>query len=243
MKRKLLGLLAAVAFSSAVQADIISQWNFNSPSPDNNTATGTTLASAGSGTASTVVIPASTTFFAGSSTDPALTDNSGWSVAGFPAQGTGNRTAGVRFNADTMLYNNITISWDQRASNTGSKYARFQYTTDGGANWIDGALNTISSAGFLSYSANLSSIPGVNSNPNFGFRVVSEFAPSTSAYEAANSPTSSYNSSTGNWRFDMVTINGSLTSVPEPAVLLTNGILGFAVASGIVIIRRRKTVA
>jgi len=143
--------------------------------------------------------------------------------------------------AELMFPSRHGSSWDQRNSNTGSKYGRFQYTTDG-STWIDGQQITIvAGTVFESQSVNLSSIPAVNNNPNFKFRIVAEFAPSSGNY-LQTAGVGAYGPS-GTWRFDMMTISGSLTSVPEPAVLLTNGILGFAVASGIVIIRRRKTVA
>jgi hypothetical protein len=65
----------------------------------------------------------------------------------------------------------------------------------------------------------LSSITAANNNANFGIRIVATFAPSTTAYAPSNS-TSTY-AIAGTWRFDMVTINGTLPpEVPEPASLV-----------------------
>jgi hypothetical protein len=71
-------------------------------------------------------------FFAGSPLDGNI---SGYQTTNYPAQGTGNLTAGIVFNTPTTGYMNITVQFDVRWSNTASKYLRFQYTTDG-TNWI-----------------------------------------------------------------------------------------------------------
>lgn len=54
-----------------VRATVIVQWNFNSPMPDNSTATGTLLPSIGSGLASIVGIP--TDSFTGGDTAAGMT--------------------------------------------------------------------------------------------------------------------------------------------------------------------------
>ncbi|MFX7980977.1 hypothetical protein ABTK42_19300, partial [Acinetobacter baumannii] len=86
-----LALGAAAALPS--QALVVTQWNFNSPTPDNNTATGTTVPSIGTGTASLVGGVTSPGFNSGvGSSDPAAADNSGWQTSNYPASGSGNGT-------------------------------------------------------------------------------------------------------------------------------------------------------
>ncbi|MFV9503855.1 MAG: ExeM/NucH family extracellular endonuclease [Oscillochloridaceae bacterium umkhey_bin13] len=206
----LIGFVPTPAFATT---DTLTQWNFNSPTPDNNPATGTTNPSTGSGTAS--LLGGTTATFAsgaanGGSTDPAgTTDNSGWNVTTFAAQGTGDRSRGVQFAVDTTGRQDLVIRWDQRYSNTAPRHAQLQYSTDG-TNFIDFGSPFEGTAGdtwFNNRSVNLSSIPGVNNNPNFAFRIVAAFAPGTNAYTAAN--TGSNYATTGTWRFDMVTITSA----------------------------------
>ena len=72
------------------------------------------------------------TFSTGSTNDPASSfDDSGWNTAGYTPQGTNNKTAGVRFNVNTLAYSDIVVRWDLRVSSTASKYYRLQYSTDG----------------------------------------------------------------------------------------------------------------
>src|ERR1051325_2567310 len=131
-------LLAACLFPApflSAHADIIAQWNFNSAPPDSDIGTGSITPSIGSGTASMIggVTPPSTgEFSTGSTNDPASsTDDSGWQTSHYPAQETGDRTAGVQFNVSTVGYSNIVVRWDQRVTSTASKYFSFQYTTNG----------------------------------------------------------------------------------------------------------------
>ncbi len=207
-------------------AQTITQWNFNSSPPDASASTGTTAPSTGSGTAS--LIGGTTATFAsgdanGGSTDPTTgspTDDSGWNISGFAAQGTNNETSGVQFLVSTVGKQNIVVKWDQRHSNTSSRYVRFQYTTNG-TTWINYDPLFEGTAGdtwFNSRTVDLSAISAVNNNANFGFRIVAAFAPTTSAYSAANA-SSSYGT-TSTWRFDMVTVSGS-TVASTPTVNLS----------------------
>ncbi|MGQ9866935.1 MAG: ExeM/NucH family extracellular endonuclease, partial [Pseudanabaenaceae cyanobacterium] len=151
----------------------------------------------------------------GGSTDPAATDNSGWNITTFPAQSTNPKTAGVQFSVPTTGFQNISVSFDQRHSNTAANTVVFQYSTDG-SNFIDFATFTATSGDtwFNSRTANLTAIPAVNNNSNFAFRIVSDFAPSTTSYAPSNS-TSTYGTG-GTWRFDMVTVSGNPSSTITP---------------------------
>ncbi|MCA1925195.1 MAG: FxDxF family PEP-CTERM protein [Thiobacillus sp.] len=239
MKHLALAVSLAAAFAAGnAQAIVVTQWNFNSPTPDGNTGTGTLLPAIGTGTAS--LVGGVTATFAsgdasGGSSDPATGDDSGWNTSTYAAQGTGDKTRGVQFNVSTVGFNNVVINYDLRHSNTSSRYEQFQYSTDG-VNFVDFAQfdGNAGDTWFNGRSVDLSGVASVNNNANFAFRVVSTFAPSTSGYVASN-PSSSYSTS-GTWRFDMVTLNAA--PVPEAetyAMMLAGlGLVGFMAA------RRRK---
>ena len=182
MSKKLpaIALILALTLAGCLgsQAETLVQWDFNSY--DNNLNSGTLAPAIGAGTAVKVGSVAESFTAANGSSDPAsdTVDDSNWRITTFPAQGTGNKTAGARFNVSTVGYVNISMVWDQQNSATANKYWRVQYTTDG-TSWVDKdvIINTVS-AGWNNqvFSANFSAIPGANNNPNFGVRIFSELA-------------------------------------------------------------------
>jgi len=203
----------ALGFYLHAQA-IITQWNFNSNPADANNSTGSSIASIGVGTIN--AIGGSVSSFASGtsgngSSDPVTIDNTGFGITTFPTQNTNNKTAGIQFSASTVGYNSISVTFDLRHSNTGPRHLQFQYTTDVTAStpvWVDFAVE-VTTAGdtWFPRSFNLSSITGLNNNPNAGFRVVAAFDPAGTSYLASN-PSSNY-ATGGTWRFDMVTIKGN----------------------------------
>jgi hypothetical protein len=227
-------LATAVLAAGTAHADVLTQWNFNSPVPDGNLATGTLAPSIGSGTAS--LVGGTTATFAsgvagGGSTDPAPSDNSGWNVTAFAAQGSGDLTRGVQFAVDTTGYTGVVVRWDQRHSNTAAAHVQFQYSLDG-LSFTNFGAPFVADAGdawFNGRAVDLGSVAGVADNASFAFRIVASFAPGTSLYAASN-PTSSYAAS-GTWRFDMVTV--SAAPIPEPSTyaLLALGLLAVTVAA------------
>lgn len=226
MRATLTSLILCGIFASAASADVITQWNFNSVTPDGNAATGTTTANIGAGTAS--LFGGTTATFAsgdasGGSTDPATGDDSGWNITNFAAQGGPAR--GVQFAVSTAGFTGVTVSWDQRHSNTSARGVEFFYSTDGTTFTSFGSISNATSGDtwFNNRSIDLSSISGVDNNANFAFRILQR-ATSGSNYEASN-PLSTYATS-GTWRFDMVTING-VSAVPEPTSMV---LLGAAIA-------------
>lgn len=216
-----------LAASAATQAQTITQWNFNSVPADNVSSTGSLLPSAGNGTAA--LVGGTTGSFASGvgSTDPAAADNTGWGTTGYAAQGVGDKTRGVQFNVSTVGFNLVSVSWDQRLSNTAARSAQFQYSLNGTLFSDFGSVYSGSpgDAWYNNRVVDLSSVAGVGNNPNFAFRIVSTFEPSTSTYAPAT-PASTY-ATTGTWRFDQVTV----TAVPEPgtyALLLAGlAVVGF----------------
>ncbi len=206
----LLTTLATITYSQTV----ITQWNFNSVPPDGATATGSISPSTGAGTLVNTS-GAAATFASGiagnGSSDPAATDNTGWSLTGWPAQGTNNKTIGIRFAVSTAGHTGISVTFDLRHSNTGPRHLTLQYTTDVTAatpTWVDFATTTTTAGDtWFPRSYNLSAITALNNNANAGFRVVAAFDPAGTAYLPSN-PASSY-ATTGTWRFDMVTVKGT----------------------------------
>jgi hypothetical protein len=200
-----------VASGGGGVGSIVAQWNFNSAPPDASSGTGSMLPSIGSGTVA--ALGTVTSFFAGSTNDPADSagDNSGWSTTTYPTQGTGNKTRGAQANVSTVSYANIAVAWDQRVSGTASKYFRFQYTTNG-TDYLDGPVITMQTNTVFETKSNyLGPIPGVNNNPNFGFRIVAEFESTAITNANANyvtTSTSGYGTS-GTVRFDMLTVYGT----------------------------------
>ncbi|RYZ52047.1 MAG: hypothetical protein EOP49_10435, partial [Sphingobacteriales bacterium] len=159
------------------------------------------------------------------SSDPATTDNTGLGLTGFPAQGTANKTAGISFTVSTIGYQDISISFDLRHSNTGPGDFQLQSCTNTAAAtpvWTDvAAVTTVAGDNWYPRSFDLSAADSLENKPNAGFRVVSKFAGSTNAYNAATS-TSAY-SGGGTWRFDMLTVRGTSTftgDVTPPVVNL-----------------------
>jgi len=230
MRTPLLALALSAAFGAAhasLAPQTIVQWNFNSNPADGNVATGTLVPNTGTGTAS--LIGGTTSTFAsgaagGGSTDPATVDNSGWNTSTYAAQGAGDRTRGVQFAVSTAGWLDVVVSWDQRHSNTAARHAQFQYSLDG-LSFVDhGALfvGNLGDTWFNGRSVNLSTIPGVNDNPHFAFRIVSAFAPGGTGY-VASSPTGNY-STAGTWRFDMVSVQAAPVPEPEAYALLLAGL-------------------
>lgn len=212
-------------------ADIIAQWNFNT----------STAPSSGSGSFSTQ---------GGTTAD--LRANTGSSEAGgqvlrtrsYPAQGTANGTAGARFDSSTLGYNNISVTFDSMFSASAAKHQQFQYTTDGGATWID--FGGVYSATFGVWdngrTYDLSSVAGVAFNSQFGARLVSVFGDGSNYLAAGNGLAGSYNNNGGfNTAifYDVFTINGQ--AVPEPATMAVSGIAGIIGLAGFM--RRKRKVA
>lgn len=150
---------------------------------------------------------------------------------------------GAEFDINTTGYTDLVFTYDWYDTTQGVKDLMEQYTTDGGATWINflssplvGTANDYygGAANEPEITMDLSSTPGVANNPNFGIRLVSAYDPTSGTYLAANGGT--LNNNSGNWRFGNLTLSG--VAVPEPTSLLLAG-LG-AVFAGAVALRRRS---
>lgn len=242
---------ALAAAFSASQAMVATQWNFNGDS--STTVPGgaaSPLPSVGLGTAS--LLGGITSSFSsgtanGGSSDPVNTTppNYGWQTTTYAAQGAESGQRGVQFAVSTLGFTGVTVTFDTRHSNTSSRWVRFDYSTDGGSNWVNGTVaagtiyaGTSGDTWFNLRTADLTSVTGVENNANFVFRMVTIFGPASgdyvdgetyTSYAAANA-TSSY-AGTGTLRWDMVTVN----AVPEPGT-----IAALAAGFGLLAARRRR---
>ncbi len=200
------------------------QWNFNGDS--NTTIAGGSLsptASAGTGTAQ-LVGGTTASFASGNSTTGTIETettsppNYAWNSTGYPAAGTGSKTAGVQFNVSTLGYQGITFSFEQRLSNTAANTYVVQYTTDNSVSlpvWVDAQTFTFTpmetgtgDTWYNDRTVDLSAITELDNNPNVAFRVVSAFDPTAGDYLAARS-TSTY--AGGTVRYDSVRIVAAST--------------------------------
>ena len=215
--------LLLVSCASRSEAElIVTRWNFNSSSADGNPATGTLTPYIGSGTASTLGTTAS--FADGTGSTDSGSDNSAWNITGFATQSQLNNLRGVQFLLSTAGFNSISIHWDTFHSSQSARHQRFQYTVDGGSNWLNTPTPSIFAASsgdawFNNRTVDLTGLAGVDNNPNFGIRMVATFTPTLTTYGSSADGTSLIYSPAGQWRFDMVTV----TAVPEPAAVLLVG--------------------
>ena len=233
----------ALSSTTARASTVITQWNFNSTPPDATTTTGSAAPVMGSGT---IVGQGGVNqaFADGTgSSDPITNDDTGYNLSGgFPAQGTGNKSGGIAFMVSTAGYDSITFSFDQRNSNTASRYWALQYTLDGGAGWSDFTVSGANtSSGLFEFTAglswyngltvDLSGISGASDNPDFGIRLLAAFDPASGTSYTATDGASSYGT-TGTARFDMVTLSGNAIPEPSRALLLALGTIAAALRRG-----------
>ena len=211
----------------------IARWDFNAT---NSLATNAPVSSIGNGTAG-MVNGTKGAFSSGTFSDPAGPPgaaNSGWNTTSYPPQGTSNKTAGVQFNVSTLGFQDILLAWEQKHSATASKYTRLQYTTDG-STFVDGGLITMTSTNgdWVFYVINLSAIPGVNNNPNFALRVVSEWESTAIGNSNPNYAGSASSYSTGGTiRFDLMSVYGNPFSAPTLASTTISNIIGATLTYG-----------
>ena len=128
--------------------------------------------------------------------------------------GNANNGQSITFSVSTVGFGDIRVSFATQRTSTGFNNNQFQYSLDG-ITFINFQAPFNPAASFSLIAFDLSSISGLNNNPNAVFRIV--FNGATSA--------------TGNNRLDNLVVEGtSLESdpVPEPAslLLLATGIGG-----------------
>jgi endonuclease/exonuclease/phosphatase family metal-dependent hydrolase len=202
---------ALLTVLSSGQSSVIAQWNFN----NTNVSLTSPPPSTGAGTISLVGGTTASGWVSGTGSADTNASNSAWNTTTYPAQGTGNKSAGAQFKVSTMGWQNIVVRWDARASGTGSKYTRLQYTTNGSTFTDFPTGVSVSGITFESKTNSMTAIPSVNNNSNFAFRIVAEFEST-----ALNDANANYVGAGGTYgpggttRFDLVTISGA--PIPPP---------------------------
>jgi hypothetical protein len=214
-------IFVLIMASQAARADEIAIWNFN----DSNL-----LVDHGTGTLVSSLNVANILFAAGTTTNARQGDIAGQSLSLQGGTGTANNGRHLTLNVSTVGFANIVVSFATQGTSTGFNSNQFQYSLDG-VTFVDfGPPYTPASAfGSVPIVFTLTSIVGLNQNPNAAFRIVFNGA----------------TSSTGTNRIDNLVVEGSPagvpapTGVPEPAtaMLLLSGL------SGLYGLKRRRRAA
>jgi hypothetical protein len=195
--KNILLILFVVGFG-LLNAVVITAWNFDDNSINPST---------GSGSLSLIGGVTNDGFSTGYPAAPSR----GWSTTTYPAQGTSNRTAGLKIVSSSEGYTGLSISWLIRYSNTSANRMVLYYTADNSVSnpiWIQAGVYTVSAGdAWAAGSFDGSSIPELNYNPNLAFKMVSSFANANEdEYVPANSG-STY--AGGKWRIDDIVVQGS----------------------------------
>lgn len=197
----LLSLLLLGVVQTA-RADELAIWNFNDSD---------LIVDHGSGTLLTSFVPANVLFASGTTNNARLGDIAGQALSLQGGTGTTNNGRALTVNVSTVGFANIVLSFATQGTSTGFNSNQFQYSVDG-TNFFDFGSPYIPAAAFGSVPIvfTLSSIAGLNNNPNAAFRIVFNGA----------------TTSTGNNRIDNIVIEGTSTTIPEPttALLLVSGL-------------------
>jgi hypothetical protein len=198
------GILLLCIPTVTAKADEIAIWNFNDSD---------LVVDHGSGTMSSNFNITNILFAAGTTNNARLGDVAGQALSLQGGTSNGNNGRNVTVNVDTTGFANIVVSFATQGTSTGFNNNQFQYSVDG-VNFVDFGSPYIPAAAFGSVPVifTLTSIAGLNNNPNAAFRIVFNGA----------------TTSTGNNRLDNFVVEGSGTTIPEPSTmfLLTTGLGG-----------------
>ena len=189
-------VLISIAASQAALADELAIWNFN----DSNL-----NVDHGSGTLTSNLNPVNIVFAAGTTNNARQGDIAGQALSLQGGTGNANNGRNLTFNVSTLGFSNIVVSFATQGTSTGFNSNQFQYSLDG-ITFVDfGALYAPATAfGTLPLVFSLTSIIGLNNNPNAAFRIVFNGA----------------TSSTGTNRIDNFVVEGTNATIPEPTTAL-----------------------
>jgi hypothetical protein len=201
-----------------VRADEIAVWNFNDSD---------LVVDHGSGTLTSTFNGSNILFAAGTTNNARMGDAAGQALSIQGGTGTANNGRNFTLNVSTVGFSDIIVSFATQGTGTGFTSNQFQYSLDG-TNFIDFGPPYVPAAAFgaIPLVFTLTSIAGLNDNPNAAFRIVFNGA----------------TSSTGTNRIDNIVIEGTssaTTTIPEPATLslLLSGL------SGLYAVRRKRRAA
>ena len=180
----------------SLRATEIVVWNFN----DSNL-----VADHGSGLLTSNINLINILFAAGTGNNARLGDAAGQALSLQGGTGTANNGRNLTFSVSTVGFSNIIVSFATQGTSTGFNSNQFQYSLDG-AVFIDFGppYTPASTFGAVPVVFDLTSIPGLNNNPNAAFRIVFNGA----------------TSSTGNNRIDNIVVEGTNATIPEPTTML-----------------------
>ena len=201
-----------LAASQAARADELAAWNFN----DSNL-----NVDRGNGTLTSNLIVTNILFAAGTTTNARQGDIAGQALSLQGGTGTANNGRNLTFNVSTLGFSNIVVSFATQGTSTGFNSNQFQFSLDG-INFVDFGppYVPLSAFGAVPLVFTLTSIAGLNNNPNAAFRIVFNGA----------------TSSTGTNRIDNFIVEGVSSTVPEPATAL----LLLAGLGGLYRLKRRR---
>ena len=200
-------VLVIVAAADSAFADEIAIWNFNDSD---------LIVDHGMGTLTSNFISSNIQFAAGTTTNARLGDPASQALSLQGGTSNANNGRNITINVSTVGFSNIVVSFATQGTSTGFNSNQFQYSLDG-TNFIDFGSTYVPAAAFGAVPVvfSLTSIVGLNDNPNAAFRIIFNGA----------------TSSTGNNRIDNIVVEGTTittTTIPEPAtaLLLLTGLSG-----------------
>jgi len=168
-------------------------------------------------------VPANVLFAAGTTNNARLGDLAGQALSLQGGTSNTNNGRNITLNVSTLGFSNIVVSFATQGTGTGFNANQFQYSLDG-TNFFDfgSPYVPLTAFGAVPVVFTLTSIAGLNNNPNAAFRIVFNGA----------------TSSTGNNRIDNIVVDGTAISspIPEPAtaVLMVTGL------SGLIALHRKR---
>lgn len=218
MKKQFLFFLSGIFISGFVNAqEVITSWTFDNGLQFPATGTGT-LSLAGS-----VIVDFTKTGInqglslpAGLEETDELKTGKSCNSYNYPAQGTNSKSAGLQFKVSTAGYKNILVSADVRQGGTSANKLMLQYTVDG-STWEKAiTYTTDDNDTWYLRNFNFKNVPGVNNNPLFAIRFVTNFDDDIIG-QSVYVPVSASNvySPSGSIRYDNVIIRGEKQNTPE----------------------------